>query len=186
MLSSQADLTVAGQDRETSVAFYAAETAASFGRDWLLNPPPPLAAPAPNVATSWSAMLLAMQASNAPQLCVYPGPAGAFRPGTALKAAQVPVTFNTGLVPGTFNYCFHNNAADPEWRNGVAGNTTDGDGIIAIEAYGSGPSGQTSRITIEVQAAGVVATQQGGYFFAGDNHGVGEGGVAPGGALVTF
>jgi hypothetical protein len=172
MLSSQTDLRISGQDREATTAFYAAETGLAFGKDWLNSK-----GPSPGNG-AWNGVL---GSASAPDRRCTGGNANV--PGTT----PVPANTQFDALPAPisyFNFCVHNNALDPNWAGGGTGATIDGDGIIAIEAYGYGPNGQVSHITAEVSASGVAVQSLGGYIYAGDAHGAGQTGVSMGGTLV--
>ncbi len=176
MLSSQTDLRIAGQDREATIAFYAAESGVAYAKDWLNSQAPQ---PGP---TAWT-NLFSLNPRCGLASCICTG-FGLNTPG--ITPAPVNKVFLDVNIPSSFNFCIHNNALDPNFATGNLGNTTDADGIIAVEAYGYGPNGQVSHITVEYGATGAVALHAGGYTFSGDLHGVGEGGIQTGGAGVGF
>lgn len=166
LMSSQTDLQIAGQDRESTVAFYAAEAGIAFAKDWLSA-----RAPVPGPA-AWNAILN----SGVPQLCA-PNP-NVFQAGVNPQTARTNYD-NSGNGQITFNFCIHNNPLDPAWASGN-GSRADQDGIITIESYGYGPTGTSAHVIVEVQASGVMIPPQGGYIFGGDGKGKGEAGVSTG------
>lgn len=173
LVSAQGDLQVAAVDRESSSAFYAAETATSYGKDWLLS-----RSPSPG-ANAWTSILK----TNPGVLCVVG--VNASQPGTALPATQRAVSLKTGALQPTsacppgeacVNFCVRNNSLDPNWMTPTPANWAnvnkrpdwnDADGVITVEAYGWGPNGQLSRISLDILAAGAVATKKGDYTYAG-------------------
>ena len=151
LLTAQTDLQVTGQDREASTAFYAAESAVAFAKDFLTTQAPPVG-PSP-----WSALLQSNQVQLC-QPCNFNVPACAVvgsEPGVVPRANQPWVAYDLNAPAQTFfRFCVHNNALDSTYTLVAnAGDTVDGDGILAVEAYGRGPGGSISRITVEVQAA---------------------------------
>ncbi|MSP61114.1 MAG: hypothetical protein EXR72_12365 [Myxococcales bacterium] len=137
MLSSQSDLQIAGQDRESMTAFHAAEAGVAFAKDWLASKAP---TPGP---TAFSVLLK----SAAPELCQTG--ANVYLPG--VKPNRPAQAYDTARG-SSFQFCIHNNPLDPAYPGGT-GHLDDTDGAVAIEAYGFGPGGAVSRITVEVQAA---------------------------------
>lgn len=144
MVSTQGDLQVAGQDRESATAFYAAEAGIAFAKDWLTS------ANMGQGNATWSTLL----ASGVPQLCVV---GNGQTPGTVPQTAQVPYDL---IRPASYRFCFHNNVDDPNYTlNPPTGDTVDGDGVLAIESYGYGPNGSVGHVTVNVAVtAGAAAT----------------------------
>ena len=148
MMSAKTDLQVSGQDRENQSAFYAAETAVAFGKDFLTTQnPQPIGGP-------WTALLqsdnLALcqrcNANNPP--CAVLGS----QPGATPIGAWIPYDAARG---SDYRFCVHNNALDPNYMTAVpTGDTVDGDGLVTIEGYGQvqGGRGGATRLTVDVQA----------------------------------
>jgi Tfp pilus assembly protein PilX len=180
LVSTQADLQVAGVDRESSQTFYAAEAGIAWAKDWLS------AQPVGTGSTAWSGLL----ASDAVQLCL---PTTGAAPGIAPKSGQVSVPYYatpSGAPPLTsYQWCVHNNSADPNYqKNPPTGDTADSDGILAIESYGYGPNNATTRLYVEVMVNGT--TSPGGDYAQGGGGELkqarGEGGTIDTTRLVTF
>ena len=117
LMSSQTDLQIAGQDRESTIAFYAAETGIAYGKDWLSANSH--GAPGPS---AWNAILN----SNVAQLCG-PNP-NLYQPGVVPQTLRQPYDFNAPQQI-FYNFCIHNNPLDPSWAGGF-GSKVDGDGVI--------------------------------------------------------
>ena len=166
LANTQADLQVAGTDREATVALYAAEAAVAFGKDWIAG--------RVDVGESASSIL----ASGAAPLC-QPACAGVncLTPGIAPRAAQPEVDYDPRRQ-ARYRFCVHNNAYDPNY--GVAtptGDTSDSDGILTIEGYGFGPNGAASRIVADVRVGTGDAPAGGEYAQSGggpSKHATGE------------
>jgi Tfp pilus assembly protein PilX len=192
LVSAQGDLQVAAVDRESTSSFYAAETGAAYGKDWLLS-----RSPSPGTA-AWTPILK----GNPAVVCTVA--VNSAQPGTALPPLQRSVSLKSGaLLPSTacpagegcFNFCVRNNSLDPNWMNPTPANwadpnkrpdLNDADGVVTIEAYGWGPNGQVSRVSLDVLAAGAVASNEGGYGKAGGGE-KGEGGMQTGvGAGLSY
>jgi hypothetical protein len=165
MLSTQQDLSVAGQDRESLQAFYAAEYAVAQGKDYLANQGV-LA-----FTSSWNPLLT----SSDLHLCTG-GPTGSnptapgrnpatnnpwveFEAGTTATTMLQPFTV-AGTASGgakvQWRWCVHNDPDDPAYLNGatwsVSGNTDDShdpSGFIVIEGYGQViPIGPTTPVPV--------------------------------------
>ncbi len=149
MVSTQGDLQVAGQDREAQSAFYAAEAAIAFGKDWLTT------ANIGSGQTAWTTLL----SSGSEMLCV---PVGGARPGTACDQTKNPPVAYGDTKTLTYQFCFHNNADDQRYFDAVpTGDTADFDGDLVIEGYGYfGSSTAHVAVQIEVHPGG---TAVGGY-----------------------
>lgn len=167
LLATQTDLQVTGHDRELNVGLSAAETGVAYAKDWI--------ALRVGAGMTGSDIL----ASGANELCVCdalpPGPPAAnCRPVAAQPKwrwrAGTPTAINPGTLPcdtdACFQFCVHNNALDPSYP-AAAGNVTDGDGILAVETWGWGPTGAASRLTVEMRVGTTLAPTAGEYFKAG-------------------
>jgi Tfp pilus assembly protein PilX len=180
MLSSQTYLGISGQDREATVAFYAAETAVAYAKDLLRA-----VGPQTSGNGAWTPTLTPATAPTwrgVSALCINPPSANA--PATTPNPAATPVVFDS-VTNSRFTFCIHNNALDSNFALNSTGATTDSDGIIGIEAYGYGGNGQVSHISVEFQASSTAAAlQSGAYVHANDLHGAGEAGVKTSGALT--
>jgi type II secretory pathway pseudopilin PulG len=166
LTSSQVDLRIAGEDVVAANTFYAAETAAAFGADWLRAQSPTTG------GSAWQAIL----GSGDVHVCT--GPVGSPQPWIAPTMAHVPFDPIRGTA---FAFCVHNNALDPSFSTGSPSpNLTDSDGIITIEGYGFGPAGQQTRVSVELAVASVATVasdyvQSGGYALKqarGDNRSI--------------
>ena len=144
MLSTQGDLQVSGHDRESVSAIYAAEAGVAWAQSWLQ----PYSTPV--ITGTWTPLLQA-QGALPGAFCVLPG--GGVNPPTALPGPAAPINVSPGAasIPAFgapvrydaarnvfYQWCVHNNAADPAYNpvGAAAGNTTDGDNIITIESWG--------------------------------------------------
>jgi hypothetical protein len=164
MLSTQQDLSVAGQDRESLQSFYAAEYAVAQAKDYLAT----LSTTFWSSSTGWTPLL----SSGIAQLC---GPTGASPP---LKPGTLPTSNNawndypgsTFYVNGAssggakvqWRYCFHNDPDDPAYldANGpgaVSGDTNDTNDPahqLVIEGFGQvipvGPTNPTALASAHV------------------------------------
>jgi hypothetical protein len=174
LLVTQGDLRSTGQDRVAVESFYGAEAAVAYGKEFLYGRANGVGAGA------WSALL----SSGVPELCA---PGGGSAPGTAPVGA--PQSYDAGRSI-TFQFCLHDNAMDPNYfGNKPTGDTTDGDGIIAIEGYGFGPDGAKSHVSVEVKALPVTVSNVSAYFQSGSSErksAVGDGTQVGSGAAVSF
>jgi Tfp pilus assembly protein PilX len=203
MLSTQQDLSVAGQDRESLQSFYAAEYAVAQAKDYLAA----LSSTFWNAGTGWTPLL----ASGVPQLCVPTGVSPPTAPGIVPAAtnpwndfrdAQQNTLFVNGAVSGAakvqWRYCVHNDAEDLAYLDTAAnsaGQTGDNSDArdaqhqLVIEGYGQvipvGPANPTAlaaaRVWVIIQGPSGAPvtpancyTQEGGCGSHGDNGGVQE------------
>lgn len=185
--STQQDLGVSGQERETKQAFFAAEYAIAEAKDFLSTA-------GFSQTTGWTGLLGA--AGN--QLC---NPAGGTAPGTQPKVAFARKTLYAATAGNIeYNWCLHNNRDDPGYMfppGGVPnGDTTDDEPahLLTIEGYGWAPNGATSRITATVggptttSGGGSCYSQEGGCGGHSGSTGATETGVSINAAVtaVTF
>lgn len=134
ILSTRRDLSVAGQDRETLQAFYAAEYGVAFAKDLLAGE---LAANgiSQDNFTGWSPILAAL--ATRPEGC-----ATARRPMTKLDGAR-------------FTFCVHNDAGDVAYLDpsaACAGDVCDDRDprhVVTIEAWGATATAQ-AHVAVDV------------------------------------
>lgn len=142
MTTTQGDLKVAGNDREGALAFYAAEAGVAYAKDWLSQQN------VPTGTTAFSTIL----GSGAVQLCT--PVAGGLTPGTQPQAGQVAVVYHKDAANNPlswYRWCLHNNVDDANYINALAGaDSTDSDGKITVESYGTGPNGTQSHVAVTV------------------------------------
>jgi Tfp pilus assembly protein PilX len=150
ILSTQQDLSVAGQDREQQQAFYAAEYAIAQAKDYLEKQVPTTI---PNIANftssgSWTTLLQAVNTAGVPQACSS-GPTNL--PATPISPSMGWQDYNgpTGVlaIPSGSNqhvmwrYCIHNNAEDMAYLDS-AGNA-NGTNTVAASSGCAGISAPT-------------------------------------------
>lgn len=159
-LTTQEDLSVAGQDREAQMAFYAAEYAAARGKDFLCT-----SGFYDTIGgTGWTPLL----SSGNAYLCASVGGAS---PGIAPGSSNVKATYFTLSTGDTvqWQFCVHNNADDPGYldptnntpanvANGDTSDTRDGSHYVVIEGYGFAPNNAQARIAVEVAAPSTTTT----------------------------
>lgn len=124
ILSTQQDLSVAGQDREQLQAFYAAEYAVAQAKDYLQKQVPVATVGNFTLTGGWTTVLQTVNAAGVPQGCAS-GPSGL--PATplsprmgwqeynkangAVEPFQIPAT-GTSNNHVMWRYCIHNNNDD--------------------------------------------------------------------------
>ena len=132
MSATQGDLQVSGYDRESAVAFYAAEAGVAYAIQSLTQ-----RVDKSNPTAVWTTLL----ASGAADEC--PGSGDPTRPGIAPSPAQAPVSFDPSRK-AYYTWCFHNNALDSNYVLST-GDDADDDNVIVIESVGvTGGDGRAS------------------------------------------
>ena len=153
ILSTQQDLSVAGQDREALSAFYAAEYAAARAKDFLAGA---VAADGITPASfaaggGWTPILAQLTAAGAPEGCATgPTNASARMPWQSLDATT------------RWTYCIHNNADDLAYVDpggsappGCVGKSADAcderdpSHVLTIEAWGA-YAGAQAHVAVDV------------------------------------
>jgi hypothetical protein len=142
MTTTQGDLKVAGNDREGALSFYAAEAGVAFAKDWLAQQ---------NVPTGNSAFSGILGAGGV-QLCAPSSVPGT--PGLLPQGGQAAVAYHKDQGGNTitwYRWCLHNNVDDPNYLNALAtADTTDSDGKVTVESYGSGPNNTQAHVAVTV------------------------------------
>lgn len=147
ILSTQQDLSVAGQDRESLQAFYAAEYGLAQGKDFLASALAAHGINAGNFAAGggWTPILAQVSPAGVAQGCAT-GPTNA-----SARMAWQSLDANTRWA-----FCIHNNAGDVAYLDpggatppGCVGKTgdvcdeRDPAHLLTIEAWGSSATAQT-------------------------------------------
>ncbi|MCU1277202.1 MAG: hypothetical protein JWM53_748 [bacterium] len=153
ILSTQQDLSVAGQDRESLQAFYAAEHAVAQAKDFLAG-----AAAAHGITQAsfaagggWTAILAQVNAAGATQGCAT-GPTNATPRMPWSDFSGAGGAFATAAGNVRWRWCIHNNADDVAYldpggaappgcagKNGDVCDERDPSHLITIEAWGAFP-----------------------------------------------
>jgi hypothetical protein len=145
MTTTQGDLKVAGTDREGALAFYAAEAGVAYAKDWLSQQ---------NVPTGNTAFSGILGAGGV-QLCLPSGIAGT--PGLLPQVGQTAVVYHKDQAANPitwYRWCLHNNVDDANYLNGLlTADTTDSDGKITIESYGTGPNNTLAHVAVTVSVS---------------------------------
>jgi type II secretory pathway pseudopilin PulG len=129
ILSTQQDLSAAGQDREALAAFYAAEDGVAQAKAWLAARP----AKDDGAAGGWTAIL--GELDSAPEGC-----AG----GTRARRDWTPLDAST-----RFTFCIHNDANDAAFVDPSGGDERDPRHVITIEAWGVSAAAQ-AHVAVDV------------------------------------
>jgi type II secretory pathway pseudopilin PulG len=163
VLATQQDLSVAGQDREQAQSLYAAEYAVATAKAYLLSTPSLFGG-------NWNPLLQTVD-PNVQKLLCDPTAAGASYPNNPIPSTVPKPANSPQMMPGwlpvgtatisdfTFQYCFHNNADDPNYLDPAGapiGDTTDGPRdkltLLVIEAYGTATNGAKTHLAVTIGA----------------------------------
>jgi type II secretory pathway pseudopilin PulG len=158
LLTTQEDLAVAGQDRESLTSFYAAEYAVAQAKDWIAKQMQTVDPGLTNFPVSgWGPLLAVLATANEgcksgpATLATAPiAPRMSWRDFNGPNGAKRPFTLGPGNA--MFQFCIHNNSDDPAYLD-VAGNTgtacsgKDGDSCdardplhyLAVDVWGAFP-----------------------------------------------